>query len=190
MMSRRPATPAPQLKAGLFARSVGPKPAKPASSGPPAPKGPSGVRIEHRIGVHAPAEVIWAVIHDLAAWGDWNPLYAKAAGAIRIGAQLEMTVTPPGQRPFDIKPTVLEWVPNEQLHWKTSSLGVRTVRFIEIEALAEASCIVSNGEYVGGFLGNSVVRRMGRSLHRGFAAMNEALKARAEARWAAERSER
>ena len=60
---------------------------------------------------------------------------------------------------------------------------VKTVSFIEIETLAEASCIVANGEYVGGLLGKTAARRMGRSIYRGFGAMNEALKARAEDLW-------
>ena len=29
-----------------------------------------------------------------------------------------MTLALPGQEPQQIRPTVLEWVPNEQLHWR------------------------------------------------------------------------
>jgi hypothetical protein len=62
--------------------------------------------------------------------------------------------------------------------------AIKTIRYIEIEALAEASCIVDNGEIFGGFMGPSLARRIGRNVQRGFRAMNEALKARAEAAWA------
>jgi hypothetical protein len=177
----------PKLKAGMFARSVsfGPKPTGPVTL--PKPKPPPGVRIEHRIGVRAPAEVIWEIVRDLALWSEWNPTYPKAAGDVRIGARLDITVALPGQPPMDVKPVVLDWVPNEQLHWKSSAMSglVKTTRFIEIENLAEASCIIANGEYVGGLLGSSVTRRMGRSIYRGFVAMNEALKERAEAQYQA-----
>ncbi len=178
-----PIAPPTPLKAGLFARGGAPKVAKPTATGAPPPKAPSGIQIEHRIGIQAPAEVIWGLIYDLGSWAEWNPTYSKAEGDIRIGGRLAMTVTLPGQAPMEIRPTVLEWVPNEQLHWRVSAVGglIKTTRYIEIEALAEASCIVSNGEYIGGFLGTSLARRMGRSMHRGFTAMNEALKARAEA---------
>jgi hypothetical protein len=178
-----PMAPPPPLKSGLFGRGGAPKAAKPTATGAPRAKGPSGVRIEHRIGVQAPAEVVWEVIRDLPAWESWNPTYPKASGEIRIGGQLAMTVTLPGQAPMEIAPVVLDWVPGEQLHWRVSLFHglVKTVRFIEIEALSETGCIVSNGEYIGGLLGPSAVRRMGRSIHRGFVAMNEALKARAEA---------
>ena len=57
---------------------------------------------------------------------------------------------------------------------------VKTTRYIEIEPLAEASCIVSNGEIFGGLLGPSAGRPVARSVYRGFQAMNEALKDRAE----------
>lgn len=181
-----PMAPAPQLKAGLFARTVG----QPKKSGEtPAPKasGPRGVRIEHRIGIQAPPQVIWDVLYDLAGWAEWNPLYPKASGEIRIGAPITLTLALPGQPPREIRPVVLEWVPNEQLHWRLSLMGglVKTVRYMEIEQLAEASCIVSSGEIIGGLLGGSAARQMGRAIHRGFVAMNEALKERAEAVWQA-----
>jgi len=183
-----PIAPPPQLKAGLFARGSGTlKPPKATPTGAPPAKGPKGVPIEHRIGIQAPAETIWEILYDLTSWESWNPMYTKASGDIRIGGTLDLTLEVPGQPVQQIRPVVLEWVPNEQLHWRLSLMGglVKTTRYIEIETLAEASCIVSNGEFFAGVMGPTVVRRMGGSVRRGFAAMNEALKTRAEARWAA-----
>ena len=176
----------PQLKAGPFGTRGGPRLGpQPTNTKLPAPKAPSGLRIEHRIGVQAPAEVIWEVISDLKSWESWNALYPKASGEIHIGSVLDLTLALPGQPPQQIRPTVLEWVPNEQLHWRLTMLGglVRTIRYFEIESLAAASCIVSNGEILGGLVGPRVGRRMGRNIHRGFTEMNEALKARAEMIW-------
>jgi hypothetical protein len=187
-----PIAPPPQLKAGLFARGNGtPKALKPTATGLPAPKPPAGLRIEHRVGIQAPAEVIWEVISDLASWHQWNALYPKATGEIRIGGTLELTLALPGQAPQELRPTVMEWVPNEQLHWKLTTLRglVRTIRYFEIEALAEASCIVTNGEIFGGFLGPSVGKRMGRSVYSAFSDMDDALKARAELLWERRRTE-
>ena len=127
------------------------------------------------------------MISDLESWEQWCALYPKASGEIRIGGVLEMTLALPGQAPQQIRPTVMEWVPNEQLHWKLSMLGglVKTIRYFEIESLAEASCIVSNGEYIGGLMGPRLGKRMSRTIYRAFVEMNEALKARAEALWLA-----
>jgi hypothetical protein len=178
-----PFDPGPQLKSGLFARNptAGP-PKDPTVAAAPKAAGPKGFSIEHRIGVQASADAIWQAIADLDRWHEWNPLYPQAAGTIRIGGTLELTLALPGQPPRQIAPVVLDWVPGEQLHWKLSMMGglVKTVRYIEIEQLAETSCIVANGEILGGLMGPSVGKQMGRAIHRGFVAFNEALKARAE----------
>ncbi|RAK67913.1 SRPBCC domain-containing protein [Phenylobacterium kunshanense] len=142
--------------------------------------------MEDRIGVQAPAELIWEIVHDLHLWEEWNPTYTRAAGVIRIGEPLSLDLALPGQPVQEIRPRVLEWVPNEQLHWQLKLMGgmIRTVRYIEITPLSDAGCIVDNGEIFGGLMGPSLGKRMGRSVRQGFQAMNEALKARAEAFWA------
>ena len=179
-------TPPPKLKAGMFGtRGPAGMPNPTGVTKPAKPKGPSGIRIERRIGIQAPAEVIWDVIYDLERWHEWNPLYPRAEGKISLGKPLDLTLALPGQPPRQIQPVVLEWVPNEQLHWRLSLMGglVRSIRFIEIDPLSETGCIVNNGELFQGLMAKTVLRRIGRSIHRGFAGMNEALKARAEAEW-------
>lgn len=182
----------PELKAGPFGTRGGPR-VGPIQITPklPPPKPPAGVRIENRIGIQAPAEVIWEVISDLRSWEQWNKLYPKASGQIHIGSVLDLTLALPDQAPQEIKPVVLEWVPNEQLHWKLTMLGglARTIRYLEIEAIPGAGCIISNGEIFGGFLGPRVAKRMGRNIQRAFLQNNEDLKARAESLWEARQNQ-
>jgi len=178
-----PITPPPPLKASMFGRMPVGGPSK-KGGGAPAAAGPKGVRIEHRIGVQAPAEVIWDIVYDIDSWRDWNPLHPEARGTIRIGQALEIAVALPGMKPQQARATVLEWVPNEQLHFETVGLGglVHSTRYVEIEELAPGSCIVANGEIMGGFVGQRLARSLGGKVFKGLRAMNEALKARAEAR--------
>ncbi len=154
-----------------------------AGSGPP--------RIEHRIGVQAPAEVIWEIIADIPGWADWNPLYPKAQGNLRIGEVLTLTLALPGEAPQIIQPEIVDWVPNDQILWKLSMLRglVRSVRFIEIEILGPTNCIISNGEIFQGLLGPSVAQSKRRAIRQGFTGMGEALAARAEATWKAKGAE-
>ncbi|WP_293476696.1 SRPBCC domain-containing protein [Phenylobacterium sp.] len=179
----------PDLMAGPFGRKgggLGPKTMSLKTEGkPPPPKPPGGVRIEDRVGIQAPAELIWEIVYDIGRWHEWNPTYTKAAGQVRIGDTLAMTLELPGQPAQEIRPKVLDWVPNEQLHWQLSFMGglIRTLRYIEISPLSDTGCIVDNGEIFGGLMGPSLGRRVGRSVRAGFQAMNEALKARAEAEW-------
>ena len=157
------------------------------ASGPPIPAGGGGRRfkVEHRIGVQAPAEVVWEIIADLASWPAWNPLYTSAEGEIRIGATLTLTVAMPGEPAQAIQPQVLDWVPSEQLLWRTSAHHglVKSVRYVEIEQLSETGSVLSNGELFGGMLGPMLARRRRRALREGFTLMGEALAARAEAIW-------
>ena len=143
----------------------------------------SRVKFEHRIGVKASAETIWAVLADVERWPQWCALYPRAVGTIRIGGQLDLDVAVAGQPTRAIRPVVLDWVPNEQLHWRLSMLGglVRTTRYFEIEQLAPGSSIFSNGELFGGLLGATVARRLRGPLRDGFRAMGEAVAAQAEA---------
>lgn len=150
-----------------------------------APAGPRGVRIEHCIGIQTPAEVIWELLYAIDGWSRWNPLYVRASGLIYVGETINMAVALPGMKPQNARATVLESVPNEQLRYQTAGFGglLRGTRYVEIEQSGSESCIVSNGEIMGGLLGQIVARGLGRRVHKGLQLMNEALKEVAEAKW-------
>jgi hypothetical protein len=143
------------------------------------------LKIEHRLGVQAPASVIWEVLYALDQWSQWNPLYPDVTGAIRYGETLTLKLALPDQPVRDLRATVLDWTPDEAIHWKTSHLGglVSTIRYLEIEPMSDTGCVFSNGEIFAGLLGPRVARSLRPSLKRGFAALGEALRDRAEALW-------
>jgi hypothetical protein len=151
------------------------------------PKAPAGVKLEHRIGVQAPAEVVWEILQDVAAWPSWNPIVSQAEGTVRIGEKHSFTRTLPGGRPEAIVSTVVDWTPNELIHTKRSRLGglVTVVAYWEIDTLAEENCIFSNGELFLGMLGPGQAKRLKGPLRRGYTAVCEAMKAKAEAEWRA-----
>jgi hypothetical protein len=135
--------------------------------------------------VRAPAAMVWDIVYDIDRWGEWNPLYPEAWGEIRYGETLKLKLALPEQPERELLATVLDWAPNEAIHWKTSRLGgfVRTVRYLEIETMTEEGCIFSNGEIFSGLLSGTVVRRLRPSLKKGFTALGEAVRDRAEALW-------
>ena len=143
------------------------------------------VTIEQRVGIQAPPEAIWEVIADIEGWRHWNPIYPRSEGKLRIGASLSLDVALPGQKLQTIKPVILDWVPNEQIHWRVRAAGglVRTTRFLEIEKLHDTACIFANGEVFDGPLGGWAVRSLGRAARQGFRTMNEIVKAKAESAW-------
>ena len=142
-------------------------------------------KVEHRIGVKAPAPVVWEIVHDVDRWREWNPLYRDVVGRIAFGETLRLRLALPDQPERELVATVLDWSPNEAIHWRTSHFGgfLRTVRYLEIEAMSERGCIFSNGEIFRGLLSGAVLRQMRGSLRAGFEALGEAVRDRAEALW-------
>lgn len=142
------------------------------------------VRIEHRVGVAAPPEVIWELLAEPERWPEWNPIYSNVKGRLQIGAPISMDVDPPGLNRMHVDATIVDWVPDTQILWKTKLPGfVRSLRYIEIDKLSEAGCILSNGEIFEGFGVRYMGRKYRSAAYRSFEAIGEALRARAEALW-------
>ncbi len=146
-------------------------------------------RIEHRLGIPAPAHVVWQVLADLERWGEWNPIYPKVEGKLTIGEELAITEQIPGFEPVQITPRVVDWVPDAQILWLMSQkFGfLKRLRYIEIDQVGEEGCIFANGEDWYGRPARYVTAAQRRGMREGFEAMSEALKARALAVWREER---
>jgi len=135
--------------------------------------------------VPAPPSVVWEVISDLGRWSDWNPLYVRAQGQLRIGERLSLSQALPGQAADVIMPFVVDWVPDAQILWRLSQKGgfIKRLRYLEIDKLTEEGCIFSNGEDWSGFMTRYVTRDLKRAMRAGFEALGEAVKARSIALW-------
>jgi hypothetical protein len=130
----------------------------------------------------SPARV-WEVLTDFAAYPDWNPFIRRIAGPVAAGSRLEATLQPPGNRATTFRPTVLAAESERELRWigyvgtpgifdgehrfRIEPIGPERVRFIQEERFS-------------GLLAPLILRFIERSTMEGFAAMNRALKARAE----------
>jgi len=141
--------------------------------------------VEHRLGVQAPAEIVWEVVSDFETWHQWNPLYHKAEGQMKIGTTLTLEQHLPGQPATVIAPIVQDWVPYEQLHWRSSRMGgfVTAIRYLEIENMGPQNSTFSNGELFMGLLLRFISREERRQLRAAFTQMGEAVRDRAEAIW-------
>ena len=84
-----------------------------------------------------------------------------------------------------IQPVVQDWVPFEQLHWRTQRLRglVTAIRYLEIENMGPANATFSNGELFMGPLVRWVSRDERRRLRAAYTRMGEAVRERAEAIW-------
>jgi hypothetical protein len=145
-------------------------------------------RIEHRLGIPVPAPVVWQVVSQLERWAEWNPLYVKAEGALKIGAQLTLTQALDGRPTVLIQPTIVDWVPDAQILWRLQQNSglVQRLRYIEIDKLADDACIFSNGEDWSGLLAGLVPVEVRKALRKGYEAMGEAVRDQSLKLWNAQ----
>lgn len=135
------------------------------------------------IEIDATPERVWEILTDFDSYPDWNPFIRSARGKAETGTKLENRLEPPGGRAMTFKPTVLVAEPVRELRWLGRLLlpGVFDGEHIfRIEPLEGGRTRFVQAERFSGVL----VPLFGKTLERtrrGFEAMNEALKQRAEA---------
>ena len=140
-------------------------------------------QLRTHIEIEATPERVWEVLTDFAAYPEWNPFIQTIEGQAAPGSNLEVRIAPPGGRAMSFKPTVLEVSPRQELRWLGRVLVPGLFdgeHSLLIEPVDDSRVRFVQAERFTGVL----VPWFGKSLektHRGFTAMNEALKRRAEA---------
>jgi hypothetical protein len=140
--------------------------------------------IETHVIIEAPASRVWAILTDFPAMATWNPFIRAISGSLAVGDSLSVQMAPPGQSAMTFKPTVLVASPERELRW----LGALMSRWIfagehyfVLEPVGPRTTRLTHGERFSGLLAPLVMRgRVLASTKQGFAAMNDALKRRAE----------
>jgi hypothetical protein len=142
--------------------------------------------IQSEIEIAAGADKIWRVLTDFSAYPSWNPFVRRISGEQRTGARLDVTIQPDGGKPMSFKPTLLKLEPQKELRWKGQVLlpGVFDgEHYFQLVGTSAGKVRVTQGEIFSGLLVPLVMRgAMLAGTARGFAAMNQALKERAEGR--------
>ena len=152
--------------------------------GMPAGPGPEGYRFEHKLIINASASVIWKVLGKVNKWGNWSVLYPEASGELIQDSILKLIIHIPGTKKVDAT-ALVEKVEEEQLlifksRAKLPEALMNGVRYFKIQKINEDSCIVTDGEVVGGLLGVATAHVITKGLFKGLQLMNEGLKEQAE----------
>jgi hypothetical protein len=135
-----------------------------------------------QVEVGSPPERVWEVLTDFAAYPEWNPFIRQASGELREGGRLRVIIQPPGGRATTFNPVVVKLEPERELRWLGRLLfpGLFDGEHIHrLEPLGERRTRYTQSEMLSGVLVGPLKRQLDDTL-RGFEAMNEALKARAE----------
>ena len=141
-------------------------------------------QLHTEIEIDAPAERVWGVLTDFAAYPQWNPFIRSISGEPSTDERLEVRLEPPESRGITLRPRVLSAEPHHQLRW----LGHLLVpglfdgehSFI-IQPLHENRVRFVQSEAFRGLLVPLFARSLDKNTRRGFEEMNRALKERAEA---------
>ena len=135
------------------------------------------------IEIDAPPEAVWTVLTDLDRYAEWNPFVISASGQVEVGERLVNRMQPPRGRAMTIKPTVTEVETASVFEWLGvlgfSGLFDGRHRF-ELHRTPTGTRVAHN-EYFNGLLVRPLRKWLDNQTRSGFDAMNEALKARAEA---------
>lgn len=139
--------------------------------------------IRTEIDIEATPERIWSILLDFPAHPQWNPFIRSIIGVAKPGERLTVSIQPQGSKAMTFRPKVLAATPNEELRWLGRFLlpgifdGEHSFR---IERLAPGRVRLIHAEKFSGILVPLARSGLERGTKAGFAAMNQALKARAE----------
>lgn len=135
-----------------------------------------------QIDIDAPAAQVWEILTDFGQTPAWNPYITEISGVLAQGARLSIRVAPPGKAPLRFKPVVLAVTPNRELRWRGSFILPGLFdgeHYFLLEPLGKNRTRLIHGEKFSGLL-VGLFRGALTATEQGFAAMNAALKQRAE----------
>ena len=142
-------------------------------------------QLHTEIAIEATPDRVWEILTDFAAYPSWNAFIPCISGPGTVGSRLDLQMRPPGGRGMQLRPTLLAAAPSQELRW-LGQLGVPGLfdgehRF-RIEPLGTNRVRFVQEERFTGLLAPLVLRFIESGTRRGFEAMNQALKVRAEQR--------
>lgn len=140
------------------------------------------MELRTEIEIAAEPSAVWRVLVDFPHFADWNPFIPFIAGEPKVGARLEVLLSPPNGREMTFRPKVLVVDEDRELRWLGHFLfrglfdGEHFFRLIE---LGGGRTRFVHGENFSGLLVKPMTGLL-TSTARGFVFMNQALKRRVE----------
>jgi len=143
----------------------------------------SGGELYSEIEIRSSPERIWEILADFSRYPEWNPFIRSIRGYLVPGGPITAELRPPGSAGMMIRPVLLKVDPPRELRWKGNLFfsGLFDGEHVfEIHSEDTGRCRFVQREIFSGFLLALFTRMLKGSTAHGFAAMNAALKERAE----------
>jgi hypothetical protein len=138
--------------------------------------------LRSEVEINASPAHVYAVLTDFARYEQWNPFLTAVRGTLAVGQKLNVEMSLPEGRAYELQPEVTQVTENSELRWRSRFLSSALLESEHSFALSEPRpgvTRVMQGQIFSGFL----LRFVGASLTlaaRGSVYMNQALKKRAE----------
>ena len=151
---------------------------------------PDAVTISATVEIAAPARLVWDVLCDMPRYNEWNPFCIRAVSTLELGAAVNMTLVNYAA-PGTLVPNceyICAFEPERLISWEmkyTDAWPYPARRDQVIEATGRASCRYFSTDAFLGSTGIHVFRFAGPWIKCAFDDSGLALKARAEALYAA-----
>lgn len=139
------------------------------------------MKIEFLCEIAAPKEVVWQVVTDFAAYGEWNPFVTACDAELRAGAPISMTVVL-GKNVRDQVEFVSQIIPGELFEYRMKPVGplLHSYRQHEVIGLDDGNTRYRSTFELKGWLSGLVGLSLGPALQDGFQGMTDSLVSRAE----------
>ena len=129
--------------------------------------------IKTTITIDAPKEKIWEILLDFDRYPEWNP-FMRLKGRPVVGQTIKLEAHVDG-RVLKLGAKIRWGGPDNPV----AGLLINAEHYVRIEAVGDDRCRIDHGETFGGLIG-TLAWPMIRQSEKQYAAMNVALKARAE----------
>jgi hypothetical protein len=119
----------------------------------------------------------------LEQYPEWNPQIPRAVGVLEKGSEIKLRLALPGRPSLDLSAIVEEVQPASLLTWRGHVMApwfFEGYRRFEISAIAENRVLVTHIEDVQGLFAPIFTMLMGTPVRKSQAALNDALRSRAE----------
>jgi hypothetical protein len=137
--------------------------------------------LRSEVEIDAPPARVYAVLTDFARYHEWNPYLTSVRGQLAAGNRLQLELSLPEGKTYELAPEVTQVIENTELRWRSRVWlpGLLLAEhFFQLRPHAGKTRVMQGQDFSGfllRFSGNSLTLAA-----RGAVYMNQALKKRAE----------
>lgn len=133
------------------------------------------------ITINAPIETVWTILSNLEAYPSWNPFIISLKGKLALGETVHAILVSNGKENH-FKPDITALEDGQKFEWLGKlPLGMFSGNhYFRLEKIDTNTTKFVHGENFSGWLSGLILWLIQKETIRGFKAMNEALKIKAE----------